>query len=103
MKAKRIAVLSEEGSGGVAPVAVNMAVALAQGGRKVLLIDYDPLGRAGAALGVRGPGQAVAEYGATDLTLGLGPFSPVRDVTVPGLDLVPATKALVELSECFSP
>lgn len=85
--ARRIAVLNQKGGVGKTTTAVNVAVALAQMGKRVLLLDLDAQRNATQFLGLD---EAESKNGADALVLD-GTFAPVRNVLVPGLDVVPAT------------
>jgi chromosome partitioning protein len=92
--ARRIAVLNQKGGVGKTTTAVNVAVALAQHGKRVLLLDLDAQRNATQFLGLD---EAESRTGADALVLD-GTFAPVRNVLVAGLDVVPATSqhALLE-------
>ncbi|MBL8603952.1 MAG: ParA family protein [Myxococcales bacterium] len=71
---RRIAVFNHKGGTGKTTTAVNVAAGLAERGLRVLLVDVDPQGNVGVALGVRGE-QTLYHV----LVLGADP----RDVAVP--------------------
>jgi chromosome partitioning protein len=87
---RMMVVANQKGGVGKTTTAVNVAVALAQSGRTVLLVDLDPQGNASTAVGVP-HGDGVA--GTYDVLAGRVPVSEVRVEcpTVPGLFVVPAT------------
>ena len=89
----RLAVVNQKGGVGKTTTAVNVAAALAQRGRRVLLIDMDPQGNASSGLGhpTRTVGSSIYNVLIEEAAL--------RDVLLPcpvdGLFLAPATQDLV--------
>jgi chromosome partitioning protein len=90
----RIAVLNQKGGVGKTTTTVNLAVALAQAGKRVLVVDFDGQCNATQFLGLADCGRC---WSSAELVLGEGEFSPVRDQLLPGLDVVPATEALARV------
>jgi chromosome partitioning protein len=91
--ARIIAMCNQKGGVGKTTTSINMSAALAEYGRKVLLIDYDPQGALSAGLGVNAH-DAVTIY---DLMLDrkIDPKTAIQHTAVKNLDVIPAN---IELS-----
>ncbi len=86
--ARVIAMCNQKGGVGKTTTTINLGASLAEFGRKVLLIDFDPQGALSAGLGVH------ANEGKTVYDLLLDPkqdpHSLIHGTTVAGLDIIPA-------------
>ena len=91
--ARIIAMCNQKGGVGKTTTSINMSAALAEYGRKVLLIDFDPQGALSAGLGVNAH-DALTIY---DLMLDrkLNPKDAIQKTSVANLDVIPAN---IELS-----
>lgn len=91
---RTIAVTNHKGGSAKTTTAVNLAAALGEGGRRVLVIDMDPQGSATSWLGVVDPQVTVV-----DAIRGREKLAHlVYETTAPGVQLVPASPALVASS-----
>lgn len=91
--ARIIAMCNQKGGVGKTTTSINMSAALAEYGRKVLLIDFDPQGALSAGLGINAH-DATTIY---DLMLDrtIDPNSAIQHTKNPNLDVIPAN---IELS-----
>lgn len=87
---RTIAITNHKGGSGKTTTAVNLAAALADRDRRVLLLDLDPQASASHWLGVPDSAPGAAEV----LTEGVELTSVVQQTPCAGVDLVPASDAL---------
>ena len=88
-----LAVANPKGGVGKTTTAIHLAASLAGLGHSVLLVDLAPQGNATSGLGVD---RETAERGTAEVILGLSDVArSVRRTPCPGLDLLPATRALI--------
>ena len=85
----RVAVTNQKGGVGKTTTAINLAAALAQLGRRILLVDLDPQANATTGVGVEHRGVERSVY---DCLLGSSSAEAViRKTDYPNLDLIPST------------
>lgn len=94
--ARRIAIHNHKGGVGKTTTAISLAAVLAQKGKRVLLVDFDGQANATSFLGRHDLVDAEGVWTSVEFCRGQG-FSPIRDVAVPGLDLIPSSLRLLDL------
>src|SRR5512140_2181764 len=88
-----LTIANQKGGVGKTTTAVNLAASLAASEKRTLLIDVDPQGNAGSALGIRRDESEKSIYEV--LLDGLPLTEAVRKTELKFLDLVPASRHLV--------
>ena len=89
---KIVAIANQKGGVAKTTTAINLAAALAERGKKVLLIDMDPQGNASTGLGVSLEQRAATVY---DLLIGEAtPAQVIVQTSTSGVDVLPSTTEL---------
>jgi chromosome partitioning protein len=87
--ARIISMCNQKGGVGKTTTAINLGAALAEAGRRVLLVDFDPQGALSVGLGVNPHGLDATVYNVL-MERQTEPRSAIRPSAVPGLDILPA-------------
>lgn len=95
---RTIAVVNQKGGSAKTTSSVNLAAALAETGKRVLLLDLDPQANASSWLGVRDEGRGLFDV----FTEGKPLLPLVTKSTAEGVDLVPSSTWLVGVERALA-
>ncbi len=87
--ARIIAMCNQKGGVGKTTSTINLGAALAEYGRRVLLVDFDPQGALSVGLGVRANEMDVTVYNLL-VERGHNVHDVIQHTSTPGLDVLPA-------------
>jgi len=95
MKTRKIAIINQKGGSAKTTTSVNLAAALAEKKRKVLLIDLDPQASTTAWLGCAADSQALYEL----FTGKVHVSSIIIKTSITGIDIIPSSQWLMGLEK----
>jgi chromosome partitioning protein len=87
--AQVIAICNQKGGVGKTTSTINLGAALAEYGRRVLLVDFDPQGALSVGLGVAAQHLEHTIYNVL-MEQGVGVDEVIQETSVPGMDLLPS-------------
>ena len=95
---RTFAIANQKGGSGKTTTCVNLAAALGEQGRRVLMVDLDPQHSATAWLGAKSPGKGLYELFAGTAQLP----DIVQETQAPGVDLAPSSAWLVGVEKILA-
>ena len=95
---RTIAAVNQKGGSGKTTTAVNIAAALGEKGRKVLVIDLDPQASCSAWLGVKDGGRGLLDMFTDNGNL----LDLVHETDAPGVEVIPASSWLSNVEKALA-
>ena len=95
---RTLAIANQKGGSGKTTTSVNLAAALGEQNRRVLIVDLDPQHSATSWFGLKDPGKGVLSM----FLDGGGLLDLVQDTEAPGVDVVPSSSWLVGVEKMLA-
>src|SRR6185369_8751275 len=95
---RTIAIVNQKGGSGKTTTSVNLAAALVEAGKKVLLIDLDPQASASLWYGFKEKGRGLYDVLTEDIEL----HHAIEKTSIDGLSVIPSSQLLAGVEKALA-